>query len=559
MPDARYRNLLRERLGRREFAAAIEFVTPEASEPLEGAIAPAIELAERIKGDGRVDTIAVTDRVKSDRDHDPVVVASHVAEACGAAPTVHLSGKDRDPAWLDGALGRARAAGLENLLLITGDRVKDEPSGRRVRYHDSVNMVMQARAAGAFHVAAAVSPFKYREEELMNQYLKMAKKERAGADCFITQVGWDMLKLKELMTYRARRGLGAPVMAGVMLLTVARARYIRAHRLAGITVTDELQARLEQEAARPDRGVGAAYRRLALQIVGARRLGLHGFQLTGLHQFDKLDRLLRQVDALDRELPDEAAWWAAWRHALGGEDGAPVATAPSGAFYLYAELGEPGGDLVPAERLTLREGATDAAARREVRTFRVLDRVDQAVFRPGSPGAALLAPVARLVPPGSAADRALHWAERRIKQPIVGCQTCGFCRLPFTSYVCPETCPKGLANGPCGGSSDGTCEFGDRPCIHDRKYRIAKAAGHLHQLEEELIPPVDPSTRGTCSWTNHFRGTDPDIIRLPDVARIPTARVGGTAGSAPVGGCGGGAAVAPPHGESESESERTRQ
>ena len=178
----RYGNLLRDRLERREFVASIEFVTPEASEPFEAAIAPIVELAEHIKADARFHTIAVTDRVKSDDDHDPVRVAARVAEACGKAPTVHLSGKDRDAAWVEDALGRMRGAGLENLLLITGDKVKTPPAGRPVRYRDSVDMIVQARGAGArFHVAAAVSPFKYREEELMNQYLKMGKKEQAGA------------------------------------------------------------------------------------------------------------------------------------------------------------------------------------------------------------------------------------------------------------------------------------------------------------------------------------------------------------------------------------------
>jgi methylenetetrahydrofolate reductase (NADPH) len=114
-------------------------------------------------------------------------------------------------------------------------------------------------------------------------------------------------------------------------------------------------------------------------------------------------------------------------------------------------------------------------------------------------------------------ERGLHWIERRIKEPVVGCQTCGFCRLPYTSYVCPETCPKGLANGPCGGTSDNTCEFGDRECIHNRKYRIAKAAGRLEELERVLIPPVDEARRGSCSWTNHFRGEDPPVARLAPI------------------------------------------
>ncbi len=523
-----YQNLWWEGLQSSQFVASIEFVTPEASEELEGAIGPVVELAEHIKADPRFATIALTDRVKSDHDHDPIVVASRVAEVCRKAPIVHLSGKDRDPTWLADALRRATAAGLENFLLITGDKVKSESGDRRTRYYDSVNMVWQARRASAqFHIAAAVSPFKYREEELMNQYLKMMKKARAGADCFITQVGWDMLKLKELMAYRQRRGLSSPVMGGVMLLTVARARYIRTNKLAGITITDELQARLEEEAKQPDKGVGAAYRRLALQIVGLKRLGLAGFQLTGIHQFDKLDRLFQQfntldrlfqqAEALDRGLRNEGAWWDAWWHNLRGPSGAPVATAPTQPFYLFEELGAPGGWMVPVERLTLRELAPTGPTSPEFVKFRRLDRLDQLVFKEGSPGGTLLKPIARLVPPASSIERGLHWIERRVKEPIVGCQTCGFCRLPYTAYVCPETCPKGLANGPCGGTSTNTCEFGDRECIHNRKYRIAKAAGRLQELEEVLIPPVDAARRGTCSWTNHFRGEDPPVIHLADI------------------------------------------
>lgn len=513
-----YDNVLRRRLRLGEFVSSVEFVTPEASEEFEGAIAPVVDLAERIKADPRFHTIALTDRVKSDDDHDPVRVAARVAEICRRAPTVHLSGKDRGPAWLVDALRRMEAAGLENLLLVTGDKIKHETQGRPVRYHDSVNMVAQARSSAAgLHIAAVVSPFKYREEELMNQYLKMAKKEQAGADCFITQVGWDMLKLKELMAYRRRRGLEAPVMAGVMLLSAARARYIRANRLAGIVITDELQAQLEEEARQPDKGVGAAYRRLALQIVGLKRLGYAGFQVTGIHQYDRLDKLIQRVEALDEGLPTEGAWWDAWWHALRGRDGARVAAAPRQALYLFEELDEPNGWHVPIESLTPRPTAPASGPGAEVATYRRLDRLDRLVFKDGSPGAAALKPVARLVRPGSPVERGLHWIERRIKEPVVGCQTCGFCRLPYTSYVCPETCPKGLANGPCGGTSDNTCEFGDRECIHNRKYRIAKAAGRLEELERVLIPPVDEARRGSCSWTNHFRGEDPPVARLAPI------------------------------------------
>lgn len=517
MARARYHNMVREQIGTGRFAVVIEVTTPEASEAFEGAIAPIVELGEQIKADPRIAGVALTDRVKSDHDHDPVRVAHRVAEASGKATTVHLSGKDRQPDYVAGALRRMGGLGLENLLLVTGDKVKGDPGARRVCYYDSVNMVAQVRATGGgFFAGAAVSPFKYREEESMNQYLKMAKKERAGADYFVTQMGWDMLKMKELAAYRRTRGLGAPVMMGMMLLTVARARYIRANRLAGITITDSLQARLEADATLPDKGRAIAYRRLALQIVGVKRLGFAGFQLSGMHAYDKLDKLLRHVEALDRELPTEAQWWEAWWEALRGADGRAVETAPA-PYYLYEELGKPGGWDVALDRLTPREPEPPAPPSAEFKKFRVLDRLDRLLFKDGSPGAALLKPIARLVPQGSAVERGLHTIERLVKEPVVGCQTCGFCRLPYTAYVCPETCPKGLANGPCGGTSENTCEFGDRECIHNRKYRIAKEAGRLHELEEVLIPAVDASKRGTCSWTNHFRGEDPAVVRLIDI------------------------------------------
>ncbi len=62
------------------------------------------------------------------------------------------------------------------------------------------------------------------------------------------------------------------------------------------------------------------------------------------------------------------------------------------------------------------------------------------------------------------------------KHSLVGCESCGQCRLSDTLYICPETCPKGLANGPCGGTTLDRCEFGDRECIHSVKARLAKSS-----------------------------------------------------------------------------------
>src|SRR2546421_399536 len=73
----------------------------------------------------------------------------------------------------------------------------------------------------------------------------------------------------------------------------------------------------------------------------------------------------------------------------------------------------------------------------------------------------------------------------------------------------------GRANGPCGGTKDNVCEFGDRECIHNQIYRVSKQAGLLANLEEVLMPPVPEAAWGSCSWVTHFRGEGPKVTRLP--------------------------------------------
>ncbi|MDZ7761173.1 MAG: methylenetetrahydrofolate reductase C-terminal domain-containing protein [Desulfovermiculus sp.] len=57
------------------------------------------------------------------------------------------------------------------------------------------------------------------------------------------------------------------------------------------------------------------------------------------------------------------------------------------------------------------------------------------------------------------ANQDVGWYEER-------CRGCGTCVLAYTAGICPvTTCSKGLFNGPCGGTSKGSCEVNpDTPC-----------------------------------------------------------------------------------------------
>ncbi len=108
----------------------------------------------------------------------------------------------------------------------------------------------------------------------------------------------------------------------------------------------------------------------------------------------------------------------------------------------------------------------------------------------------------------------LERAELAIKKPLFGCQACGNCVLGHLEYVCPQTCPKQLRNGPCGGTDHGRCEVvPDKPCIWVTVYDRAKASGRLDDLKT-YVPPPDRRLRDTSSWINYFLDRDSRPDRL---------------------------------------------
>ncbi len=77
------------------------------------------------------------------------------------------------------------------------------------------------------------------------------------------------------------------------------------------------------------------------------------------------------------------------------------------------------------------------------------------------------------------------------------CSACGECILEFTGGICPVTrCPKGMLNGPCGGTDKGKCEVDkDRDCVWTLIYNDLKKTGRLALLKE-IYPPKDYSRAG---------------------------------------------------------------
>ena len=82
-------------------------------------------------------------------------------------------------------------------------------------------------------------------------------------------------------------------------------------------------------------------------------------------------------------------------------------------------------------------------------------------------------------------NKDVGWYEER-------CRGCGDCVLDRTAGICPVTmCAKGLFNGPCGGTNQGSCEINkDQPCAWFMIYERLAKQDRLSNITS-IFPPAD--------------------------------------------------------------------
>jgi methylenetetrahydrofolate reductase (NADPH) len=488
-------------------------------------------LAADLGADGRFAALSITDSAGGHPMLSPEVLASSLAEA-GQEVIVHVACRDRNRNELLSLGWRLASAGVENLLVLSGDYPAEGYLGvaRPVFDLDSVSLLHlydglnrgeiasdivgrpiprdRARSVDAlapmrgsastlpptrFHLGVAVNPFKRVERDLVPQYAKLAFKARMGARFAITQVGYDPRKFDELRRFVADDELPLRLLANVFVLTRTVARIFHAGEIPGIEIPDALLERAEREAASPDKGKSFFLELAARQVAIARGLGYAGAYLGGTAKAGDFAAILDRAAAYG---PED------WR-AFASED----SWAMPGTFYRYEE-----------DRATGLNGPTRARPERPHRVplaYRANRAIHALAFEPGSRGFRAAGRVY------AAAERAhlghvVHVAEQAIKIPFFDCRDCGDCSLPEIAYLCPESqCVKNQRNGPCGGSRDGECEIPGRACIWARAYERLKPYGEDAAMLDRPPTIPDYALRRTSAWANTFLGRDHVTRRSP--------------------------------------------
>jgi methylenetetrahydrofolate reductase (NADPH) len=464
-------NPLRDALATGRFCYVVELVA--------SALTREVRLLEAASGLARIHAVvagSITSYAGGAMGRDPLRVAA-AARARGLTPNIHLTCVSQDRHELVKTLDDMHALALENVFALTGDYpgAGDQPPVFDLDSVQLVRLIEERRRGGAaFHIAVAVSPFKYTEADCVYQYVKLEKKIAGGADVAITQVGWDARKFEELKRYLDDRGLRIPLLGNVYVLGPKTAERMATGRPPGCWVSPELLAAVRAESQAGDGGRQARLERAAGTVAVLRGLGYAGAYIGGTHDAAQIAWIIRRAEELARD-------WEALA--------ATLRYGAVGGFYLAG---------------TTR---TVGRARRD-RLPRLLDWLGRAF--PLSRDTSLRRALARMaawIDRRRPAAKILERVELAVKGPLFGCQACGNCVLGHLEYVCPQTCPKQMRNGPCGGTDMGRCEVVDAPCIWNQVYTRAATAGRVDDLRV-YVPAPDRSLTGTSSWLNYFLERD---------------------------------------------------
>ena len=233
------------------WVTSIELVPP-AGYDLTGIIAKARRCAE-----AGVNAINIPDGPRASARVSPIITAARIQAEAGIEAVLHVTCRDRNLIGVQSDLLGCAAAGINNLLLVTGDPPKlgDYPNATAVFDLDSVGLARLSRRlnggldtggkavkpATNFVIGVGADPTKLDQERELERFMMKAE---AGAEFAITQPVYDA---EALLTYIEKvRGTGVRIIAGIWpLASYGNALFLN-NEVPGIVIPPDILERMRQ-------------------------------------------------------------------------------------------------------------------------------------------------------------------------------------------------------------------------------------------------------------------------------------------------------------------------
>lgn len=243
------------KLARGEFLTTVEIVPPKGVDP-----APMFEQCRALKAAG-VDAVNVPDGPRAQSRMGALLSGIMIEREVGLEAVVHYACRDRNLLGMLSDLLGAAAAGLKNLLLVTGDPPKMGPYPEATAVFDIdaiglTNLVARLNRGldpghnpigkpTEFVIGVGVNPA---APDLDRELRRLHWKVEAGAEFAITQPVFDLDQLDRFL--KAAESFRLPIIGGIWPLVSLRNAEFLANEVPGVTVPVEILDRMRRASER---------------------------------------------------------------------------------------------------------------------------------------------------------------------------------------------------------------------------------------------------------------------------------------------------------------------
>ncbi|MGH7568292.1 MAG: bifunctional homocysteine S-methyltransferase/methylenetetrahydrofolate reductase [Gemmatimonadales bacterium] len=282
---------LSERSGWGRKLAAGEFVTSVELLPPRGPVAAELVAQARALKDGRVDAVNILDGPRAQSRMGAIPAAIIIEREVGLETVIHYTCRDRNMLGMISDLLGAAAAGLRNVLIITGDppRTGPYPDATAVFDIDSIgltNVVHRLNrgldpggnplgAPTRYVIGVALNQAALDPERELSRF---AWKVEAGAEFAVTQPVFDPAQLEALLTRIGRHRI--PIIAGIWPLISQRNAEFLANEVPGLSVPEAVLQRMRRAQEQGDDAARAEGVAIAREMLDAVRGAVQGVQVT---------------------------------------------------------------------------------------------------------------------------------------------------------------------------------------------------------------------------------------------------------------------------------------
>jgi methionine synthase I (cobalamin-dependent)/5,10-methylenetetrahydrofolate reductase len=279
------RSRLGAKLAEGRFVTTVEIVPPKGVDP-----GPMFEQVRRLKEAG-VDAVNVPDGPRAQSRMGALLSALMIQKEVGLEAVVHYACRDRNLLGMLSDLLGAAAAGIRNLLIITGDPPKmgPYPEATAVFDIDSIgltNLVARLNRGldpggnpigepTRFVVGVGVNPA---APDLDRELRRFAWKVEAGAEFAITQPVFDLDQLDRFL--RRVESFRIPVVAGIWPLVSLRNAEFLANEVPGVSVPDAVLERMRRASAEGKETALAEGVRISREMLAAVAERVQGAQVS---------------------------------------------------------------------------------------------------------------------------------------------------------------------------------------------------------------------------------------------------------------------------------------